>query len=278
MAPENRPGYVRFRVRTLTRIALTAAALVAAGAAQAHDFWIEPSTFHPMPGASVAVGLRVGQDFVGDPVPRLSRTIEKFFIRQGGDEQPIGGSDNIDPAGILRADGNSTAVIAYSSLGAYIELPAEKFEDYLRLYDLERIIDMRTDRGERSKPGRERFYRYAKALLTGKQSSARVTQALGLSYEIVPDDDPTGKFAAFHGRVLYEGKPLAGALVVALLHSDPKVAATARSDANGAFALDLARGGVWLIKSVHMVRASFFSDADWYSLWASLTFDMPAAP
>jgi hypothetical protein len=50
---------------------------------------------------------------------------------------------------------------------------------------------------------------------------------------------------------------------------------TAHSDAQGAFSFALPRPGVWLIKSVHMVRASFFSEADWYSLWASLTFETP---
>jgi uncharacterized GH25 family protein len=254
---------------------LAAAVVLAAGDAQAHDFWIEPSTFHPMAGTSVAVGLRVGQNFVGDPVPRFSSSIEQFFVRQGGGEQPINGLENIDPAGWFRADGQSTAVIAYRSSGSFTELPAEKFEDYLRLEGLDRIIDMRAARGERTKPGRERFYRFAKALLAGKTPSAAATQPLGLGYEIVPDGDPTMPSAAFRARVLHGGKPLAGALVVAMPHSDPSARLMARSDSRGAFSFMLPRAGVWLIKSVHMTRASFFSDADWDSLWASVVFESP---
>jgi uncharacterized GH25 family protein len=259
------------------QIALAAALLLAAGDVYAHDFWIEPSTFHPPPGSTVAVGLRVGQNFIGDAVPRFASSIEQFVVRQAGSEQPINGSENIDPAGWLRADGQSTAVIAYRSAGSFVELPAEKFEDYLRQEGLERIIDIRAKRGQRDKPGRERFYRYAKALLTGEQPSAAVTQPLGLPYEIVPDDDPTARLARFGGRVLYDGKPLAEALVVAMLRSDPSVRLTVRSDARGAFSFVLPRAGVWLVKSVHMVKASFFSDADWDSLWASLTFETPGA-
>ncbi len=56
-------------------LAFAAAVLMATARAQAHDFWIEPSTFHPAPGAMVSVGLRVGQNFIGDPVPRLHRRI-----------------------------------------------------------------------------------------------------------------------------------------------------------------------------------------------------------
>jgi uncharacterized GH25 family protein len=258
-------------------LALAAALLLAAASARAHDFWIEPSTLHPAPGATVALGLRVGQDFIGDPVPRSSAYIASFAVRQNGNAQDIGGADRVDPAGFLRADGGATAIISYASTGADIELPPGEFEDYLRLYGLDDIVASRATRGERNKPGRERFYRCAKALLTGLRSSADVTRPLGLAYEIVPDDDPTSRLKPFHGRILYDGKPLAGALVVALLHGEPSVHLQTHSDAQGAITLPLPRPGVWLIKSVHMVRAGFFSSEDWDSYWASLTFEIPTA-
>lgn len=260
----------------MKRLAFAAAALLAAHA-RAHDFWIEPSTFHPAPGAMVSVGLRVGQDFIGDPVPRLSAFIAAFSVRQNGKDQDIGGSDHIDPAGFLRADGATTAIISYASTGAYIELPADAFEDYLRLYGLDDIVVSRAARGEHATLGRERFYRCAKALLTGREPLAGVTKPLGLAYEIVPDEDPTSRLAPFHGRVLYDGKPLADALVVALLRGQPSVHLQARSDSQGAITLPLPRPGIWLIKSVHMVRASFFASEDWDSFWASLTFQVPEA-
>lgn len=250
--------------------------LLAAVPARAHDFWIEPSTFHPAPGAVVSVSLRVGQDFIGDPVPRTSAFIAAFSARQNGKDRDISGADRIDPAGFFLADGSATATISYASTGAYIELPPREFEDYLRLYGLDDIIASRTKRGERSKLGRERFYRYAKSLIAGREPSDDVTRPLGLAYEIVPDDDPTSRFEPFRGRVLYEGKPLANALVVALLHGQPTVHIETHSDARGAIMLPLPCPGIWLIKSVHMVRASFFASEDWDSLWASLTVEVPA--
>jgi len=256
-------------------LAFAAAILLAAAPAQAHDFWIEPSTFHPTPGAIVSVALRVGQDFIGDPVPRSSAFIAAFSARQNGKDQDIGGADHIDPAGLLLADGGATATISYASTGAYIELPPGEFENYLRRYGLDDIIVSRTERGERSKLGRERFYRYAKALIAGREPSDDVTRPSGLAYEIVPDDDPTSRFEPFRGHVLYEGKPLANALVVALLHGQPTVHIETHSDARGAIMLPLPCPGIWLIKSVHMVRASFFANEDWDSSWSSLTFEMP---
>jgi uncharacterized GH25 family protein len=261
------------------RLWSVAAVWLSAGVAlQAHDFWIEPSTFHPAPGTTVAVSLRMGQDFKGDPVPRSSRAIERFVVRQTGREEPIDGLEHIDPAGWLRADGAATAVVAYRSRASFVEQPAAQFEAYLRQEGLERVIGDRATRHERLDPGREHFSRSAKALLTGARSSAAVTQPVGLEYEIVPDEDPTAHGGAFRGRVLYRGEPLAGALVVAMLRSDPSMRLGVRSDRRGAFAFALPRAGVWLLKSVHMVRASFFSSADWDSQWASLVFDSPEAP
>jgi uncharacterized GH25 family protein len=257
-------------------IALGIALCLCAGSASAHDFWIETSTFHPWPGQIVMVGLRFGQNFVGEPVRRYSTDIAAFFIRQNGANETIEGADGINPAGVLRASGRATAIIGYASTGTDIELPANQFEDYLRQYGLDDVVAERAERGEHAKPGRERFYRYAKALLAGRKTSADVSKPLGLAYEIVPDDDPTLRLAPFHGRILYDGKPFAGALVEALLHGEPSVLLKARSDAQGAFSFALPRAGVWLIKSVHMVRASHFAHEDWDSLWASLVFEATA--
>lgn len=251
-----------------------AAALLLTGNARAHDFWIEPSTFKPQAGAMIAVHLRVGEKFIGDPVPRQSGSIDRFFVRESGSDTDIGGANNIDPAGLFRGSGE-TAVIGYSSNGSSTELPAARFEDYLRQYGLAAIIEERLRRGETARPGRERFYRYAKALLTGTTKSGTAMQALGFAYEIVPGDDPIASTGPLRGRVFYNGKPLAGALVEALWRDDPSIRIATRSDVQGGFAFTLPRPGVWLIKSVHMVRAGFFSSDDWDSLWASLTFETP---
>ena len=271
-----RAAVIAARLAALIVVSLLLVTPNMAAPARAHDFWIEPSAFKPSPGSIVAVHLWVGQDFAGDPVPRQSGAIEQFFIRQNGADADIGGANHIDPAGLFRAGGDTTAAIGYRSSGSDIELPADKFEDYLRQYGLDAIVAERSRRGEAQKPGRERFFRYAKALLTGGRADATATRPLGFAYEIVPRDDPTVPLAGpLRGTILYDGKPLAGALVEALWRDDPSIKLAMRSDALGAFAFALPRSGVWLIKSVHMVRAGYFSSADWDSHWASLTCEVP---
>ena len=53
---------------------------------------------------------------------------------------------------------------------------------------------------------------------------------------------------------------------------------TARTNKAGRVNLTLpGGGGVWLVKAVHMVPAARETAAEWESLWASTTFELPAA-
>ncbi len=245
-------------------------------AARAHDFWLEPSTFRPAAGDTVAVRLRVGEDFLGDPVLRASSSIERFVVRDGGRESDVRGVEGGDPAGWFRAR-EGGAVVAYASRPASVELPAARFEAYLRRQGLEWVIAARDRDGEHDEPGRELFTRQAKAILAGAGPAAAASRPFGLRYEIVPVGDPSFVASVFRGRALYEGEPVSGALVVALLRGDPKLRLTTRSDRAGGFAFTLPRPGVWLVASVWMVKAPLFSRADWQSFWASLIFEtLPA--
>ena len=250
-----------------------------AGRLLAHDFWIEPTTFRPPVGSTVGLALRVGQNFRGDPVPRDPQMIEKFVLVSKGGDQTVDGRPGRDPAGVARITDPGWMVVAYRSRPKPVELAADKFEQYLKEEGLEKIIETRAARGESEKPSKEIFSRCAKSLLdaNGTDESRRRDAAggydriLGLRLELVAEKTPKG--GALPVRLLYEGKPLPGALVVAINRQDPQKRFSARSDKVGRVAFTLAPVGVWLVKAVHMVPAPPTSGADWESLWASLTFE-----
>jgi uncharacterized GH25 family protein len=72
----------------------------------------------------------------------------------------------------------------------------------------------------------------------------------------------------------YNGRPLAGALVIAMNRQHPSEKASLRSDMDGRVRFRLKEPGMWLIKAVHMIPAPAGANADWVSFWASSTFEL----
>ena len=244
----------------------------------AHDFWIEPSTFHPEVGATVGVALRVGEGFRGDPVPRMPSRIQRFVLVSPSGETPVEGVEGQDPAGVARITAPGVQVVGYRSNTSRVDLDAEKFELYLKEEGLDGIIAERARRGESAKPSREIYSRCAKSLLAGGAGGKTGhDRELGFTLELVPEKNPYASRAGapFPVRLRYRGEPLAGALVVATNRDAPEKRLSARTDGEGRVSLALGKPGAWLVKAVHMVPAPPDSGADWESLWASLTFEVP---
>lgn len=259
----------------MTRIAALATALLLATAASAHDLWIEPSTFHPRAGELVTASLRVGQKLRGEPLPRIPPLVDRFVLVRDGVESPVIGRAGVDPAGMMRIAEPGLQWIAYQSNPYPVTLEGPKFTDYLRDEGLERIIETRARSGQSATPGRERFYRCAKALLVANDQRTGTFEApLGLTLELVPRKNPYAG-GALPLTLLFHGKPIANILVVAMNRDDPDHAVTARTDAKGRVTLRSERGGFWLIKAVHMQAAPANAGVDWESWWASITFELP---
>ena len=276
---------------------LVAALLVLARPTAAHDFWIEPSSHRPAADERVAVRLMVGEAGESQAVRREDARILRFALRgpAGSDEAelPILGLNGHDPAGWIRPAAAGPLVIVYTNTPARIELGAEKFEAYLREEGLDAILAQRAERGLTDRPARELYSRCAKALLDVRSTDGAdggadarrelFTTPAQLPLELVPLADPTAP-ASPHPlpiALLLDGQPLAGALVHAM-RLDPGCAEgetppSARTDAAGRCQLALPGPGRWVIAAVHMRAAAEGADHDYETLWASLTFEVPAA-
>jgi len=243
----------------------------------AHDMWIDPTTFSPESGQIVGVRLRVGQDLLGDPLPRDPTLIHQFVFEDAAGRKPVIGRDGADPAGFLRVATPGLLVIGYHSNPSAIELAAEKFNQYVKEEGLDAVAALRVRRNETGASARELFSRCAKSLvLSGSPSEAQSDRRLGFALELVAERNPYAIRAGqdLPVRLTYENRPLAGALVVAMNRQNPSEKLAARTDNDGRVRLRLPRGGMWLIKAVHMVPAPAGTNAEWASFWASLTFEM----
>jgi uncharacterized GH25 family protein len=255
------------RIIPLTGLLIGAAAL-------AHDFWIEPETFHPALNAKVPLKLLVGMDFKGDAALYNPEQFEKYATIGPTGEQPVAGTLGDDPAGKVAITAPGLYTTVYYSKKFDISFDNySKFEEYLISEGLERNLVLAKARGGSGGKMQEIYLRCAKTLIDGpKGESSSPDKVFGCPLELVPETNPY-QTKDLKVRLLYKGKPLEGALVVAFNKSTPTEKIKLRTDRDGHAAIKVDKPGVWLVTSVHMIPAARFVRADWESFWASLTFE-----
>jgi len=245
-------------------------------AIQAHDFWIEPESFRPAVGQKVPVHLYVGMDFKGDPAPYIPEWFERYVYVNAQGEKPVPGLPGDDPAGTVPITAAGLTVIGYRSTKFSVSFDtAAEFEKYLIKEGLERNLTL-LNKGKPS-PGKitENYSRCAKALVMNGTATTAADRVLGFRIELVAEKSPYAGTGPVPFRLLYENRPLAGALVVAFNKAAPLDKLKARTDPEGRVIFDIKRRGTWLVTAVHMIPAPRGSEAQWESIWASLSFERP---
>lgn len=255
--------------------AVLVGALLSASAA-AHEFWVMPSDFSPEPGTAVRVTLEHGERFLGDPVPRDEGTIRSFVIEHGGVKTDVIGRDG-SATSLARPSADGLHTIVYHTIPMPHELHANDFDAYVREEGLPHIADERARRGESGEAGVETYTRCAKSLIAVGEVSGERDAPVGLPLEIVLET-PMGELDQVEqigARVTFDREPLPGLRVVVVRQDDPTNLIELRTDDDGRIAWDAGERGVWMVTTIHMVRAPEDAEEDWRSYWASLTFESP---
>lgn len=251
----------------------------------AHEYWLTPSSYSASPGQTVSVQAFVGSDFKGELRPFAATRTVRLEI-QGRERKDIRSNainGDLNLANLMiEEDGG--VVVAFETNFVPITLPAEQFDEYLRKEGLNDPLKARLALGAVAGPGRERYARCAKTWIAGRDG-ARLAQAFGMPLEIIPRNDPLAP-GSLEVQVLYHSRPLEGVLVKAWnqplaagtipreqsARDTVKPSAEARSGPEGIAILKIDGPGEWLLSAVHMVPSREKKEADWESLWASLTF------
>lgn len=261
----------------------TVAAVVSLGlcsAASAHEFWLQPSQYHPDLKSVLAVRLRVGMGFPGEAVARNPEKIDGFFIQGPGGRAEIPGMEGRDPAGLVRLADVGVHVLVYSSKPTVITLDGAKFDAYLREEGLDEAVKQRAEAGESGKATTEGFSRCAKALLCCEKTNAAEVwkKPVGLKLELIPEADPytLNPGASMSFVLLADGKPAERVLVKATNDKrKPGEWTTARTDAEGRVTFTFDESAVWLLSAVQIAPSPAGAETVWSSTWASLTFELP---
>lgn len=259
----------------MIRVLLTAFLTVyAAGAAVAHEYWVEPDTYVLEPGESVKANLRNGQDFKGGRLPWLDRRFVSFRIADSDGLRDLDGTNGDVPA-VTLTPAEGLTVLAYHSQPDTLEFrDFEKFEDYVAYEGLDWAVAKHRADGLPDSGFRERYQRNAKALIQSGPYAGGADQATGLPFELVVDGSPyKPEVNEVSVRLFWQGSPVADWPINVFTRAQGAEASLeqVRTDAEGRAVVpflgevDVLLNAVWLERSADEEFA-------WESWWASTTF------
>ena len=278
-------------MRSIGVAALAVFALcVIAVLAYAHDFWLVPDAFRVTAGESVHVRGQTSSKFpTSEAAVALDRVVDARLISPGGAER-ITDLSHSGTSLLLRHRPATPGqrIIAVRLYPRAVRESAAGFRRYLELEGapdaLARLYREGLLRGRDSVT--RRYAKYAKTLVEVGEDGPRAFAATAEHpLEFVPLSDPMslrrGDTVAF--ALVYRGRPLAGARVHGGVArgAEPRAAGTTgagnpddrlTTDAEGTFRLALSAGGLWNVRTIHVVQAEANSGADWETHWATFVF------
>lgn len=270
------------RLRILALGAALAGALTTAAAA--HDVWVQPASFWTAPSSTVVTSIQVGHGQFRERWISIPRVISFYSLGPNGrvDRMKELRASSPDADHPLTFTAPGTQILVMQSNHAQSELPGLRFNAYIKDEGMTPALELRERTKTNDQPGREIYSRRAKALVQVGPPSAKpqlhVTRPIGLSLEIVPEISPyaSGAGESLPVRVIYEGRPLAGALVkLNNLDFDGRPVEQFRTDAAGRAVFHVPRTGSWQLNVIWTKPIKGDPNADFDTTFSSLTFGFP---
>ena len=259
-----------------------------ASSVAAHDFWLQPSEYWIRPDALTPMTLQVGHGPFRQRSPIPARRITRFqaIAPQGAvidlhDQLQLGGAEG---DGDFRLKEQGVYVLALQTDdGAQTHLPSIRFNDYLKAEGLTPALEQRARLHRMDADGSERYSRCAKSIVqvgpSGPGSQAQVSKPVGLPLEILPEANPYAvpRSATLPVRVIYAGRPLAGALVkLTNLKDDASPFQVHLTDQNGRASFTMPNSGTWLLNVIWTKALPRSEETDFETVFSSLSFGFPS--
>ena len=192
---------------------------------EAHEFWIEPIAAPLAADGAARFSLKVGEQYEGDLVGVSRETTAGLRHYSGSGVVDLKPKLPTTPAAnfTVALTTPGTHLVAFESEANTITLSADSFHAYLHDEGLDFIKARRVAAGTASQPGRERYRRFVKTLVSvppaaGPNVDATTfAQKTNQQLELLPLNNPLllAPGGTLRVRVDFEGQPLAGALVKA---------------------------------------------------------------
>ncbi|SIS81903.1 Uncharacterized conserved protein, contains GH25 family domain [Roseivivax lentus] len=268
--------------RPLRRAALALAAACLAVPAASHEFWIDPTVYQVPDGSDLIADIRVGEAFDGAAYSYIPPNFTRFDLVMGDRAIEVPGRAGDRPALQMEAPGAGLAIVVHQTKAYNLVYDSyEKFENFVTHKDAAWALERFAERGLDPENVRESYTRYGKSLIA-VGDGAGSDREVGLLTEIVALANPytDDLSAGLPVRVLYEGTPRADAQVELFARAPDGTVSVSlhKTDEAGVATLPVAPGTEYLADAVVIreLEAEMMSDPTWESLWASLTYLVPA--
>lgn len=254
----------------------------------AHDFWLQPKQYWIAADALTPLTLQVGHGPFRQRSPIPARRITRFQALT-----PEGALVDLHSQlrlGKATEDGDfrftkpgTYLLVLQTDYRAQTHLPSIRFNDYLRAEGLTPALEQRARLHLMDADGSERYSRCAKAIVQVGQSALRpqrpLSKPLGLPLEIVPDVSPydVPRSRTLPVRVIYAGRPLAGALVkLTNLEHDASPFEVRQTDYEGRASFTMPSSGSWLLNVIWTKPLPRSEETDFETVFSSLSFGFPS--
>lgn len=270
----------------MSRYSLSAIVVVGGlitGAAQGHEFWIEPEVYQTQVGEKIVAAIRVGENFEGASYAYIPNNFKRFELEQAGNPVPIESRVGDRPAVSVAAVADGLAILAHVTRDYELTYSSwEKFVDFVTHKDATWVLAAHEERGFDETSPVEVYSRYGKSLIAVGDGAGQ-DRNFGMLTEIVALENPyTDDMSdGIDVQVLYQDEPR-GDAQIEIFAKDPDgvvEVTTVTTDKSGLATVPVTPGVAYLVDAVVLrePRPSqvVLMGAQWESLWASLTFRIP---
>lgn len=249
----------------------------------AHEFWLEPQQYLFSRADEISIRFRVGENFTGNNWTGNRQKINtlKLYYADITDDLSDALSDDEGDSLQFSIHEEGTAMIAFNSSNALIELDAAKFNAYINEEGLYNAIDLRKQRNETDSIGREYYQRSVKTIVqVGALKTNIYKKQTSLPVDIIPLSHP---YQLKNGdsitvQVLFKGEPLSNAKIRTWHKLPTGVTSNSySSNSKGEIRFPVTNSGEWMVSCVNMIHypkgtGEIQPATIWQSYWGSLTW------
>ncbi|SFG50601.1 protein of unknown function [Palleronia marisminoris] len=254
--------------------------------ANAHEFWLEVQDYTIVPEGQLSAALMVGEDFGGSSYAYIPANFRRFDLAIG-DEEPRPAAGRIGDRPALQTEIDTTGLLKIIHVTRDYQLTWDswgEFAGFVAHKAGEGVLETHSEQGYPQEDVREVYSRYGKSLVAVGEGRGE-DRAFGLPTEIVARENPyTGDLSdGLDVQLYYGAAPRADAQVEVFSKTGPDDVRieTVRTDADGRATVPVEAGRTYLLNAVVFRQPADTLDPEfdpmWETLWASLTFAVPAA-